>query len=85
MTSEKSADEVFESLNGFDEIAIEKAFGEVTSLKDKPMMFLRALLFIETRREGKKDNEAKQVAMNATMKQLTDYFRGDEDLEAGEA
>lgn len=85
MTSDKSADEVFESLNGFDEIAIERAFGEITSLKDRPMMFLRALLFIETRREGQKDAEAKQAAMNATMRELTDHFRSDEDFEAGEA
>ncbi|NGN92646.1 hypothetical protein G5C66_07830 [Nocardioides sp. KC13] len=85
MTSEKTADEVFESLNGFDEIAIEKAFGEITSLKDKPMMFLRALLFTEHRREGKTDKEAKQAAMDATMRELTDYFRADEDIDAGEA
>lgn len=84
--TQKSADEVFESLNGFDEIAIERAFGEVTSLKDKPMMFLRALLFTEKRRDGQTDREAKQAAMDATMSDLMDYFRPDEDdLETGEA
>lgn len=80
----KSAGEIFQSLNGFDEIAVEKAFGEITSLKNKPMMFLRAMLFIERRREGMKDAEAKQAAMIASVRELTDYFRPEDDFEAGE-
>lgn len=85
MSSDKTPDEVFESLNGFDEIAIERAFGEITSLKDRPMFFLRALVFIERRREGLNDKDAKQAAMDATMRDLTDYFATDEEFEAGEA
>lgn len=81
----KTADEVFESLNGFDEIAIEKAFAEVTSLKDKPMTFLRALVFTEKRREKLGDKEAKQYAMELPVKELTAYFADKADIEAGEA
>lgn len=86
MTSDKSVEEMVESLNGFDEIAIERAFGEVISLgKDKPMTLLRALVFTAHRREGLPDKDAKQAAMEATIRDLNDYFRPDEDFEAGEA
>ncbi|MBC7269902.1 MAG: hypothetical protein H5T76_14510 [Streptomyces sp.] len=85
MTSDKTASEVFESLNDFDEVAIRQAFGEVTSLKDRPMTFLRALLFTEKRREGLNDKDAKQFAREVVIGDLVGYFRADEDLEAGEA
>ena len=85
MTSDKSASEVFESLNDFDEIAIREAFGEITSLKNRPMTFLRALLFTEKRREGLTDKDAKQFAREAVIGDLVGYFRPDEDIEAGEA
>ena len=39
----------------------------------------------ERRREGLNDKDAKQAAMDATMRDLTDYFRADEDIDAGEA
>ena len=86
MTSDKSMGEVFESLNGFDEIAIERAFGQdISTLKDKPTLAMRALFFTEKRREGLSDKDAKQAAMESALSELTDYFRPDEDFEAGEA
>lgn len=70
-----SADELFESLTGFDEIAIAKAFGvELFALQEKPFLFMRAMVFILRRREGAKDPEAHHAAMAMTLGELTELF-----------
>lgn len=81
-----SADEVFNSLNDFDEIAIERAFGnDVLSLKDNPTRFLRALWFTLKRREGLKDPEAKKAAQDILLGDLIAGFEAAEaDPESGE-
>jgi hypothetical protein len=69
------ADELFESITGFDEIAISKAFGlEIHQVQEKPFMFMRALVFVNERRRGANDLTAHSTAMNMTMAALTDYF-----------
>jgi hypothetical protein len=74
-TSQMSADDFFMSLNGFDEIAISKAFDmEVFQLRKHPFKFLRSLAFVDMRRNGMKDAEAKEGALNLTIDQLQDYF-----------
>jgi hypothetical protein len=72
---------MFESLTGFDEIAISKSFAaEVGVLaSNKPTMFLRALVFTDLRRQGLKDGEAKQKVMDMTLKQCNGYFIADEE------
>lgn len=63
------------SLNGYDEIAIAKAFGcDFTELKDRPVMFLRALMFVMERRAEAKDAEAFKTAMSATATEVNAYF-----------
>jgi hypothetical protein len=78
-------DELFESLNGFDEIAICKHFGghDVSDLKSRPMTLLRALIFVEKRREGMKDLAAKEAALSLTMREVSDRFEDEgEQLDA---
>lgn len=87
-----NADELFESINGFEEIAVEKAFGSDPSeiaQAGKMVKFLRVLAFIQAKREGSNDMQAKQHAMSLPVKALTDLFivneDDDESDESGEA
>lgn len=73
---ETTAEEFFESLNGFDEIAVARAWGaEITTLAEtKPTTFVRALVFTHRRREGDADETAKTFAMTLTLKECNAYF-----------
>ena len=75
-----NADEVVRSLNGFEDIAIEKAFG-VALLKMDEMRASRALLFILKRRDGANDFDAYKGAMEVTFGDLMDTFETDDDDE----
>lgn len=69
------ADDFFMSLNGFDEIAITKAFGaDVAALRDEPFRFLRALVFVHQRRADQPDKLAYHASMTLTVEALQDYF-----------
>jgi hypothetical protein len=73
-------DEMFESLTGFDEIAISKHFdADVSVLRDRPFTFMRALVFIDQRRTGLSDPEAKEAALGLTLREVDDYFAEDQD------
>lgn len=72
-------DEMVHSLNGYDEIAIGKHFdAEIMALKKRPLTFLRALVFIDQRRKGLTDPEAKDAALLLTLSEVHDYFAEDE-------
>lgn len=78
MTDEKlTATEVSESLTGYDEIGIAKAFGEIESLKGN--MPARALAFVLSKREGKTHDEAYEAAMSLSAKALGDVFADEDD------
>ena len=81
MTAVKpSADEVTESLNGFDEIAIEKAFGKpLTELSDT--MAARALVFVLRRRDGMDDKDARREVMQMALGVVMDSFAEEGDTE----
>jgi hypothetical protein len=70
--SDKRGTELFESLTGFEEIAIAQRFGRtVLDLAgDDQTMFGRALIFAGQRREGATDEEAWQAAMSMPLKQV---------------
>lgn len=88
-TSDLTGQAFFDTLNGFDEIAITKQFGtdvsQLTTGKDRPgnpTMLLRALVFVDHRRRtGAKDAEAYKAAMNLTLTEVHDYFADDEPAE----
>lgn len=71
-----TAEEVFDSLTGFDEIAITQHFGRtVSELAEKDQsMFGRALVFVVKRREGATDDEARNAALGLAMKDYVAFF-----------
>lgn len=80
-----TVEEMVETLTGFDEIAIGKAFpgfdiyndGDVQGVKA-----LRALAFVQFRRGGANDPEAKDKALGLTLKAAKNMFIDeDEDLD----
>lgn len=75
-----TVEEMMGSLTGFDEIAIEKAFGtEVLALADhKPLQYVRALIFVDRRRSGRKDTDAFKDAQDLTLDEVNEgYFTPD--------
>lgn len=83
--SKQTAEEVFDSLTGFDEMAIAQHFGrtigDLASYDES--MFSRALIFTLKRREGLADADAHNAALEMTMGQNIAYFAGSSDEEAG--
>jgi hypothetical protein len=76
-----TADEMFGSLTGFEEIAINAHFGaEITDLAEhKPITFVRALVFTCLTRTGQTAQDAKKAAMEMSITQATEYFEADEE------
>lgn len=79
--SELTPTEMVESLNGFEEIAINKVFGAtITALPEKdPTMFARALVFVAIKRQGSNDPEAKAAVLEMPIKAVQDYFEPEAD------
>lgn len=72
-TEQVSAEEMAESLTGFEEIAIERAFGaEVYDLP--PVKTLRALVFVLLKRQGLRDPEAKEQVLAMPLKEVNGHF-----------
>lgn len=84
-----TASDVMDTLTGFDEIAIEQAFGEDVSRLAHVSVgkFGRALAFVLARRGGMKDAEAKKHVLGLTRREVEDMFADDEggDLPGSEA
>lgn len=83
MKTNMTADEFLESLTGFDEIAIEKAFGaDVMALADtRQSAFIRSLVFVQHRRDGLKDLEAKAAALAMTLGEVLAAFDDDDEVD----
>lgn len=83
MSSTQTADDMFGTLNGFDELAIAKQFGtQIHQLHPdeggSPFVFLRALAFIDIRRNGVKDADAYKQAMELSVADANGYFAAPE-------
>lgn len=75
---ELTAQEMFDDLSGFDEIAIARRFGTpVNELGKSPIQFARALVFIDLRRKGSTDGEAYKAAQDMKVGQIKHYFKPD--------
>lgn len=73
-----TAPEAMKSLNGFDEIAIEKAFGrDFDDLNGRATV--RAVIFVLERRGGASDKDAKAHAMSIPLGELDQCFEETED------
>jgi hypothetical protein len=81
VSAQITANEMLESLTGYDEQAIAKHFGaEALELAEKkPTMLARALAFVHMTREGKDAATAKKEAMGLTIRQANDFFQESED------
>jgi hypothetical protein len=81
VSAQITANEMLESLTGFDEQAIAAHFGaEALELAEKkPTMLARALAFVHMTREGADAKSAKKQAMELTIRQANDYFLDSED------
>lgn len=79
--SEMTVEEMMESLTGYEEIAIAKAFGsDILALAEKsPTQVGRALVFVVKTREGLDHNKAKHAALSLTLREVDDSFADDED------
>lgn len=72
-------EQVAGSCTGFDELAIERAFGrELTDLGESTRA-LRALLFVVRRRGGLSDTDAYRAVMNLSLDELMGHFEEPDD------
>lgn len=77
--TELTAEDMFKSLTGFEEIAVSRAFGEdLSKLRERPFTFMRALVFADQRRHGLNDHDAREHALGMTLGQVEEYFPDDE-------
>lgn len=89
-TCDQTVEELADSLTGFDEIAIKKAFGvpfaalapNEKGVGGDVFQFLRSLVFTHRRREGDNDTTAYNAAQALTTSEVNDYF-ADESVESG--
>lgn len=75
--TEKTFDEVLNSLNGFDEIALEKATGKTLDalIDGHKILMMRAVVAIDiSRTEDIKYQDAYQKAMLMPMGEIPEYF-----------
>ena len=82
-----TADDLYESLTDYEEMAIEKAFGSdpmQLASSGKMVRFLRALIFIDVNRNGKNVLLAKQEAMAMRNGDVLTYFAEPEVVEESE-
>lgn len=78
-TTGLSVSEMSESLTGFEEIAVSKAFGK--EIGDLPgTQPLRALVMVWHKRDGLDDSAAYQAAMNLSLKGCTGFFDADDEI-----
>lgn len=82
---DQTAEQVFDSVTGFDEIAISQHFGRtVQELAEKDAsMFGRSLIFVVKRREGATDDEARNAALGLTFGEFQTFFAEATEEEAG--
>lgn len=79
MTHEMTVEDFAGSLTGWDEIGIEKAFGEdFLTLRKRGTTMVRALVFVDFKRQGQTHDQAYKSAMDVTMDGLEHYFAEDE-------
>lgn len=79
--SEMTVEEMTESLTGFEEIGIQKQFGQdLMEMERTPVRMIRSLVMIDiARRDEVNHVEAYKRAMDMTMKQVMAHFADDEE------
>lgn len=69
--------EMINSLTGYDEIAIEKNYGGVDFFELKGLTTIRALVFVQLRRDGQADKDAKRAVLEMTVGECNAFFTED--------
>ena len=70
-----SLEDLAESLNGWEELAVEKNFGfSMDKFEDHGTIGIRALAFVEFKRDGMKDTAAHKAAMDLALRELIDRY-----------
>lgn len=73
--NKKTLNDLAESLNGWEEIAVVKSFGfQIDDFEEHGTLGIRALAFVEFKREGQKDTAAHKAAMDLTMRELINRY-----------
>lgn len=75
---DQTAGEFFDSLTGYEEHTIKKAFDGVVVAKlgkEDPVKWMRCLVFIHYKREG--EGDPKHIALSMTAGQVQTFFRED--------
>jgi hypothetical protein len=81
--TDKTAEEVLDSLTGFDEMAIKQHFGSpISDLATDQSMLARALVFVLRRRDGKSDDDSRNDVLAMSLKEVLGYF-SEESQESG--
>lgn len=74
-TVTQTAEEVLESLTGFDEMAISQHFGRpVGAFAEDQSMLARVLVFVLKRREGLNDDDARNAVLNLPLREVLAFF-----------
>lgn len=83
--SELTAQQVRDSVSGYEELAIEEKFGHIYEeiAQTRPSMFGRALLFTLKRREGVVDVDAYDAVMKMSLQEVSDSFAEPSEEEEG--
>lgn len=83
MTHDLTAKDFYQTLNGFDDIAVAGKFGakpNALAQSGDESAFARSLIFVDKRRNhGLDDHAAYEAAMLATNAEINAYFAEDED------
>ena len=80
--TDQTGQQIYDSLTGFEELAINRAFKAPVEQLEKTMLG-RALVFILNKRDGMKDSEAKEAALALTISTLNnEIFKADDDPES---
>lgn len=75
-----TASDQFDDLVGLEEIAISRVFQRsVNSLSEDPTQFLRAMVFIDLRRNSIKDRDAYAQAQAMRLGEVRTWFRDEKD------
>lgn len=80
--AKRDAMEVMGSLDGWEEIAVERFFGADALASDSETKVCRMLLFVLERRDGALDDEAYKTAMGARLSDLKAIFGRDDEQPA---
>lgn len=69
------AEDMFRSLSGFEQIAVEQHFRmRIAALAEDEFLLMRALLFVDAKREGMADTDAFRNVMLLRLDAVTDRF-----------